>query len=143
MFLVGSDIRDARSQDPVARRRLADLIRDACINVRSRPRPRYPIRPIYYCILRLDFSMVSLRCPLKFIWNSMTGVMILLRMKCLVHSHGIPEEVIDNAVKAAKRYFSLPESAKMEVSLLYYRVSRLLGCSLLLIIKPLTSFFNS
>lgn len=35
-FLVGSDIRDARSQDPVARRRLADLIRDACINVRSR-----------------------------------------------------------------------------------------------------------
>lgn len=36
-ILVGSDIRDARSQDPVARRRLADLIRDACINVRSRP----------------------------------------------------------------------------------------------------------
>ena len=51
MFLVGSDIRDARSQDPVARRRLADLIRDACINVRSRPRPRYPIRPNYSYLL--------------------------------------------------------------------------------------------
>lgn len=34
----------------------------------------------------------------------------------LVQSHGIPEEVIDNAVKAAKKYFSLPEAAKMEVS---------------------------
>ena len=40
-ILVDSDIRDARSQDPVARRRLADLIRDACINVR--PRSRYLI----------------------------------------------------------------------------------------------------
>ena len=36
--------------------------------------------------------------------------------RCLVQSHGIPEEVIDNTVKAAKRYFSLPEAAKMEVS---------------------------
>ncbi|KAF8817115.1 Clavaminate synthase-like protein [Phlegmacium glaucopus] len=61
------DIRDARSQDPVARRRLADLIRDACINV--------------------------------------------------LQSHGIPEEVIDNTVKAAKKYFSLPEAVKMELDI--------------------------
>ena len=56
----------------------------------------------------------------------MTGVlcggMVLHWMKCLVQSHGIPEEVIDNAVKAAERYFSLPEAAKMEVS---FYVSRL------------------
>lgn len=38
------------------------------------------------------------------------------RRSLLVQSHGIPEEVIDNAVKAAKSYFSLPEATKMEVS---------------------------
>ena len=40
----------------------------------------------------------------------------LLDKMSIVQSHGIPEEVIDNAVKAGKKYFSLPEAAKMEVS---------------------------
>jgi len=65
------DIRDARSQDPVTRRRLADLIRDACINV-----------GFFY-----------------------------------IQSHGIPGDVFDNVVKAAKRFFSLSEAAKMELDI--------------------------
>jgi len=70
LCILGSDIRDASSPDPVARRRLADLIRDACINV-----------GFFY-----------------------------------IGSHGIPQEVIDNAVKAAKTYFSLPEATKAELA---------------------------
>jgi isopenicillin N synthase-like dioxygenase len=52
----------------------------------------------------------------------MTGVIPWDEMS-IVQSHGIPEEVIDNAVKAGKKYFSLPEAAKMEVS--FYYVSSL------------------
>ncbi|PPQ75712.1 hypothetical protein CVT26_000953 [Gymnopilus dilepis] len=58
------DIRDARSSDPVARRKLADLIRDACIN-----------------------------------------------------SHGVADEVINDTVEAAKRFFALPEATKLELDI--------------------------
>ena len=76
---------------------------------------------------RLDFSMVSLRfslTPLNLVYR-MTDVSyggLLPWMRFLVHSHGIPEEVIDNTVKAAKRYFSLPEATKMEVSCLCFKI---------------------
>ena len=50
----------------------------------------------------------------EIIWND--PIVVLLDECSIVQSHGIPEEVIDNAVKAAKRYFSLPEASKMEVS---------------------------
>ncbi|KAF8158476.1 hypothetical protein B0H34DRAFT_709043 [Crassisporium funariophilum] len=65
------DIADARSKDPVARRKLAELIRDACINV-----------GFFY-----------------------------------IQSHGIPEEVIERTVDAAKDFFMLPEKTKMEMDI--------------------------
>ncbi|KDR82437.1 hypothetical protein GALMADRAFT_823330 [Galerina marginata CBS 339.88] len=65
------DIHDAHSSDPIARRKLAELIRDACINV-----------GFFY-----------------------------------IQSHGIPDEVIDSTVDAAKRYFALPEETKMELDI--------------------------
>lgn len=74
-YILGSDIRDARSQDPIARRRLADLIRDACINVTSR---RYLIWPKLLILPRLDFSTVScdFHSPsFEIIWNDHRGSM--------------------------------------------------------------------
>ncbi|PPR04096.1 hypothetical protein CVT24_010669 [Panaeolus cyanescens] len=65
------DIKDAWSTDPDARRKLADLIRDACVNV-----------GFFY-----------------------------------IQSHGIPGEVIERTVNAAKRYFALPERTKMELDI--------------------------
>ncbi|KAF9046625.1 hypothetical protein BJ165DRAFT_1180910 [Panaeolus papilionaceus] len=65
------DIKNAWSNDPNARRALADLIRDACINV-----------GFFY-----------------------------------VQSHGIPDEVIKRTIDAAKCYFALPESVKMQLDI--------------------------
>lgn len=59
MHILGSDIRDARGQDPVARRRLADLIRDACINVRLACLPTEFLILIYIYIYRLDSFTVG------------------------------------------------------------------------------------
>lgn len=117
-MLFISDIRDARGRDPVARRQLADLIRDACINVRLRLRSSYLIIPLSTVNLGWIFLWWSLRFSLIHSFWDLYGVTDVSWgiLKCLVHSHGIPEEVIDNAVKAAMRYFSLPEAAKMEVS---------------------------
>ena len=50
----------------------------------------------------------------------------------LVQSHGIPEDVIDNTVRAAKRYFSLPEATKMEVS--FYVCPRIGFCYFIVIV---------
>lgn len=83
--------------------------------------PRYLPSPAPLLIIffgRLDFSTVSLANFFLFL--------LFCRLTCcrgvsfLVQSHGIPEGVIDNVVKAAKMYFSLPEAAKMEVS--WFRV---------------------
>ena len=76
-ILVCSDIRDARSQDPVARRRLADLIRDACINVRSFESSPLSDHYFIHTLPRLDFFMVSLATfTLSFIIYGMTGVIV-------------------------------------------------------------------
>ncbi|KAF9485812.1 Clavaminate synthase-like protein [Pholiota conissans] len=37
--------------------------------------------------------------------------------RILVESHGIPEEVIDNTISAAKEYFVLPEATKLELDI--------------------------
>ncbi|KAH9480251.1 2-oxoglutarate-Fe(II) type oxidoreductase hxnY [Psilocybe cubensis] len=39
------------------------------------------------------------------------------RKLVLFKSHGIPEDVIDNTVQAAKSFFALPESSKMELDI--------------------------
>ncbi|KAJ3575865.1 hypothetical protein NP233_g806 [Leucocoprinus birnbaumii] len=65
------DFKDATSQDPRARRELANLIRDACINV-----------GFFY-----------------------------------LKNHGIPEELIENAVEAGKTFFALSEVEKMKLDI--------------------------
>lgn len=66
---------------------------------------------------RLDFSMVGLLASLcSESYMEWPAGRYLLDEMSIVQSHGIPEEVIDNVVKAGKKYFSLPEAAKMEVS---------------------------
>lgn len=83
-----SDLSDVASADPTVRKRLADEVRDACVNVGF-----FYGAPIIcpICIFRADLSFV------------------------VVSNHGISETTIADALSATKAYFSLPLEQKMEV----------------------------
>ena len=40
---------------------------------------------------------------------------------CQVQSHGVADEVINDTVEAAKRFFALPEATKLEVGRLAFQ----------------------
>lgn len=98
-------MKEATNPDPVIRQQLAKDIRDACINVGffyGMIIPRY---------LRNTVSHAS-SAPVK--------------------NHGIPEDDIQGAVEAGKKFFALPTETKMEV--------RKLLCSTIAFINSAMSF---
>ncbi|KAJ3508597.1 hypothetical protein NLJ89_g5673 [Agrocybe chaxingu] len=85
---VFSDLVDAHSKDPVARRKLADLIRDACVNV-----SHAEYEPVFSDenVPQVGFFYIK--------------------------SHGISEDLIGKTVEASKAFFALPEETKMELDI--------------------------
>lgn len=81
-----SDLGNISNPDPAIRKSLSDSIRDACINVGFLYGARWSVR-----IGGLSNDFV----PVK--------------------NHGIPDEVIGNALSASKEFFSLPLEKKKEV----------------------------
>ena len=86
-FDFNRDLKDLKSQDPADRRRIADEVRDACIQV-----------GFFYGL------------DLQLLWDTLPH----LQSKSVVN-HGIPEHMTEGALEMAKNFFSLPIEAKMEV----------------------------
>lgn len=139
-----SDIKDVNCDNEKARRELADLIRDACINVSASKSFAFAnLSWITSCVFcRLGFSIVGVVLIARTKTTSTRGLWISMT----VTSHGIPEEIIDNTIAVAREYFALPEETKKEVSLqdlclllgYIYWIQRRLFSSLTFINRPVT-----
>ena len=88
---IPSDLADAWSSNVLKRRKLAELIRDACVNVGF----------FYGALYRVRWSFVELTYS----------------RGRVVANHGISQATIDAAIEGGKTFFELPEDAKMSVSL--------------------------
>lgn len=90
---------NARSADPVVRKKLAEEIRNACMTA------GFFYGRSFYCSMKV---------------SKLT--------EAVVKNHGIPEEDVISAVSASEKFFALPIEAKMEVhivrSLNLYSLSR-------------------
>ena len=99
---IYSDLNGIDNHDPVARKKLSDAIRDACINV-----------GFLYGMSNTGNRSRSSESPTgsnhSFGWT--------------VANHGIPEDVIHGTLASAKTFFSLPDEKKMEVCDDHFRFS--------------------
>ena len=87
-----SDLKDVSTSDPARKKALADAVRDACINVGFLYGESY---------LSLFGPLIALVSPLRYV----------------VKNHGIPEDVVNNALSASKQFFSLPLDHKEELDI--------------------------
>lgn len=112
------DFKNAASRDPCVRRELADLIRDACINVsyvfcyccyKEIGGTDIQTRGGWWSLSRSDSFIVSLLPA----W--MDKHLEFIGLRTVVKNHGISQELIEGAINAGKSFFSLSELEKMKV----------------------------